>query len=142
MILKKILIIGFLFSQLVCLAQDYSAELILQETSITIDKNKLTKDVYFEIRINNRAGEKQTKIAIPFSKLDKLSNIEAYIKDANGQIINKLKKSGITERSSISSFSFYEDSFVKEFTLKHNVYPYTIVYSYQIQQKEFLYIEN
>lgn len=142
MSLKKALIIGFFFSQLLCIAQDYSAELILQETSIVIDKNILTKDVYFEIRINNRAGEKQTKIGIPYSKLNKLSNIDAYIKDANGEIIKKLKKSDIIDRSSFSSSSFYEDSFVKEFTLKHNSYPYTIVYSYQIQQKEFLYIEN
>ena len=142
MLSKKILIIGFLFSQLVCIAQEHSAELILQETSIVIDKGRLTKDLYFEIKINNRAGEKHTKITIPYSKLSKLSNIDAYIKDANGEVIKKIKKGDITDRSSFSSSSFYEDSYIKEFTLKHNSYPYSIVYTYQIQQKEFLYIEN
>lgn len=121
--------------------QIFDAELINQRTNIVINNNRLTKDLYFEIRINNRAGEKYTKITIPFSKLYKVSNIDAYIKDSSGKVVNKLKKSQIIERSSISDFSLYEDDFVKDFTLKHNSYPYTIVYSYQIQQKEFLYID-
>ena len=132
---KISLIIGFISFQILSFSQDYDAELIVQQTNIEINNNKLTKDLYYEIKIYNRAGEKYTKITIPYSKLYKLSKIEAYIKDSNGRIVKKLKKSEIVERSSISNFSFYEDDFVKEFTLKHNSYPYTIVYSYQIQQK-------
>jgi len=138
---KISLIIGFISFQILSFSQDYDAELIVQQTNIEINNNKLTKDLYYEIKIYNRAGEKYTKITIPYSKLYKLSKIEAYIKDSNGRIVKKLKKSEIVERSSISNFSFYEDDFVKEFTLKHNSYPYTIVYSYQIQQNEFLYID-
>ena len=135
------LVLIFIFFQLTSAAQDSDAELVFQETSVEIDNNKLTKSYYFEIRINNRAGEKYTKISVPFSKLNKASNIEAMIKDSYGTIVKKLKKSEITERSLIADFSFYEDDFVKEFTLKHNSYPYSIIYSYQIQQQEFLYID-
>jgi hypothetical protein len=138
---KILLILGFISFRILCFSQNYDAELILQQTNIEINNNKLTKDLHFEIKIYNRAGEKYTKITIPYSKLNKLINIEAYIKESNGRIVKKLKKSEIVERSSISNFSFYEDEFVKEFTLKHNSYPYTIVYSYQITQNEFLYID-
>jgi len=138
---KSFLLLGFLLFQIAALAQDFDAELISQETNIAINKNKLTKSLFFEIRINNRGGERYSKISIPYSKLVKLSNIKAYIKDSKGRIVKKLKKSEIIERSSISNFSFYEDDFVKEFTLKHNSYPYTIVYSYQTQQNEFLFID-
>ncbi len=89
-----------------------------------------------------KAGEKYTKVSIPFSNLVKLSKIEACIKDQNGKIIKKLRKSDIKERSAISDFSLYEDHFVKEFILKHNVYPYTIEYSYQIRENQFLSIAN
>lgn len=140
--MNKILLSLFLsVLQIICFAQSNDAELVNQNTSIVINKDKLTKDVFYQIKINNRAGEKFTKITIPFSKLHKVSNIDAYIEDSNGKTVKKLKKSDIIERSSISDFSLYEDDFVKEFTLKHNVYPYTIVYSYTIQQKEFLYID-
>jgi hypothetical protein len=138
---KILLIIGLTSFRILCFSQNYDAELILQRTNIVIKNNKLTKNLHFEIKIHNRAGEKYTKITIPYSKLNKLRNIEAYIKESNGRIVRKLKKSEIVERSSISNFSFYEDEFVKEFTLKHNSYPYIIVYSYQIIQDEFLYID-
>lgn len=138
---RFLLLIGFISFQLLSFSQAYDAELIFQETNIEIRNNKLTKDLHYEIKINNRAGEKYTTITIPFSKLSNVFDIEAYIKDSNGRIVKKLKKKEIIERSSISDFSFYEDDFVKEFTLKHNVYPYTIGYSYQVRQNEFLYID-
>ncbi len=139
--IKKILLFGLLSIYIKTFAQDYAAELISQKTNIEINNNKLTKDFYYEIKIYNRAGEKFNNITIPFSKLDKLNNIEACIVDSDNRIIKKLKRSEIIERSSISDFSFYEDDFVSEFTLKHNSYPYTIKYSYRVQQNEFLYID-
>ncbi len=138
---KSILLLGLLFFCIMAFAQNYDAELISQKTTVEVSNNKLIKNRYFEIKINNRAGEKYTKIAIPYSKIVKVSNVEAYIKDANGKLVRKLKKNDIVERSSIADFSFYEDDFVKEFNMKHNSYPYTIVYSYQVQQSEFLYID-
>ena len=30
---------------------------------------------------------------------------------------------------------------MKKFTLKHNIYPYSIIYSYQVQQREFIYLD-
>lgn len=142
LLLRNLLLLVFTILQLATLAQVSDAELLLQETSVEIGNNRLTKNYYYEIRINNRAGEKYTKISIPYSKLIKAGNLEAFIKDSNGSIVKRLKKSEIVEKSLIAEFSFYEDYFVKEFTLKHNSYPYSIVYSYQIQLQEFLYIDD
>ena len=139
--IKLFLIFGFFTIYIPSFTQDSDAELISQKTYIEINKGILTKDLYYEIKINNRTGEQYTKITIPFSNLIKLSKIDAYIKDSNGRLIKKLKRSDIVEKSYISDFSLYEDDFIKEFSLKHNSYPYTIVYSYQIQQNEFLYID-
>lgn len=122
--------------------QNPDAELFEQKTDIIIDKGKLTKSYSFLIRINNRSGEDYTKISIPFSKISKISKLEASVLDQNGKLVRKLKKSEITERSYISSFSFYEDDFLKEFTLRHNLYPYFISYSYHIQESDFFTIES
>ena len=135
-----VIFLSLLFWCALC-AQTYDAEVVTQETVITVKDGKLTKTKFFEIKINNRAGEEYTNVTLPFSKLEKISKIKGYIRDDNGLVVRELKRSEITERSAISNFSFYEDSYVSEFTLKHNVYPYTIAYSYQIKQEEFLYID-
>ncbi len=122
--------------------QKRDAELVNWERNISISNNKLYKTNRVEIRINNRNGEKYTEISIPYSKMVHVSDIEAYITDDAGTRIKSLKKSEITSKSEISDYSFYEDVFVKEFTLKHNIYPYTLCYSYKVQQDEFLEVDS
>jgi len=100
--IRLYLILGFLFFYITSFTQDYDAELVSQKTSIEINKGNLTKNLFYEIKINNRAGEKYTKITIPYSKLIRLSKIEAYVKDSNGKTVKRLKKSDIVEKSSIS----------------------------------------
>lgn len=139
--IRMVCCLGCIVFQSLCFAQDDNAELVVQKTQLRVVNQKLIRQNSYEIKIHNRAGEKYATIQIPYTKLDKLDNIEAYIKDSNGNIIRKLKKSEIVTKSAIADISFYEDDFVKEFTLKHNVYPYTIVYAYQVQETEFLYLD-
>jgi len=114
------------------------AEFVNQQTDLIVKNNKLYISRSYELKINNRQGEVYAEINIPFSKMNKVSKIEAYIKDKNGILVKKLRSGDIKERSAVSDGSFYDDNFIKEFTLVHNVYPYTIFYTYQLQQDAFL----
>lgn len=137
----KIYLTIFCFSLcLTSFSQEYHAELVAQETRIEVNRKSLTGNFYYQIKINNRAGDSFANIEIPFSNLTRVSKIEAFIMDAEGKIIRKIKKGDISEKSSVSDLSFYEDNLVKEFSLKHNSYPYTIVYSYQLEQDQFINI--
>jgi hypothetical protein len=140
--LKCWIFVLFLFPFSPLSSQSYNAILLNQQTSISVKNQKLFIDRSFDIQINNRIGNNATEVSIPFSKLVKIDNIEACIQDTLGNIIKKLRTADVTERSSFHSFSFYEDSFVKEFTLVHNVFPYILHYSYQEEQKSFLHVEN
>ena len=60
--------------------------------------------------------------------------------DINDNVIRKLKSSEIQDRSYISNYSLYEDDFIKEFTLKHNRYPYKITYTYKQVFKDYVNI--
>jgi hypothetical protein len=125
--MKIHLVIPLLFlSTSFIFSQNYDAELLDQTTNIVVIKGKVTKNISYKIRINNRAGEQYTKVEIPYNGLNKPSDIKASITDINGNKIKKLKRDKIITRSSISSISLYEDDFVKEFTLKHNQYPYVL----------------
>lgn len=122
--------------------QNNDAVLINYQTDIIIRNSKLTIIRNYELQVNNRAGEEYAEITLPYSKLHKISKVDAFIKDKNGIIVKKLKSSDIVDRNEIADFSLYEDNFVKEFTLVHNEFPYTLCYSYTEQQDAFFYINN
>jgi hypothetical protein len=139
--IKSTLILIACFNIIQVYADIPVAVLVNQQTDLSVKNSKLYITRSYELRINNRSGEEYTEISIPYSKMSKVSKIEAYIKDKDGIIVKKLKSGDIKDRSLISEGSFYDDNFVKEFTLNHNFYPYTFFYSYQLQEAEFFYLD-
>ncbi len=135
------LLIGLLLPILSLSANDANDSEILRRSSYYLIKdNKLILTDSVTLQINNREGDNQALITIPYSKSDKITIGDAWIEDTSGNIIRKLKNKEITDRSYISDISLYEDDFVKEFSLNHNQYPYIIKYSYKITSPRFLQI--
>lgn len=140
--MKKTLFNLIFWSLSLCaFGQTFDAILLNQQTDIKIIGTKLIKNHVVAVQINNRAGEKYTEIDIPYSKLTQVSKVQASITDLVGVTIKKLKTSEIKDRSAISNISLYEDNMIKEFTLKHNVYPYILSYSFEESETQFLYID-
>lgn len=137
-----IFFIGILFFPQVSGQSEPDAELLLRETVIDFDGNSVHSTENYVLQINNRRGEKHVRVRVPFSSLLKVNKLRAEIKDRNGNLVKKLKKSDVVEKSSISDISFYEDDYIMEFILKHNTYPYRLEYSYETVTSEFLYLDS
>jgi len=130
--------LALLFSLNFCFAQTIENE-ILNWTSLNkISGNKRIRTDTVVIQINSRMGDSDANIAIPYTKKDKITIGDAWIEDMTGNVVRRLKANEIKTRSAISGYSLYEDNFIKTFQLKHNTYPYKIVFSYQIIFSDFL----
>jgi len=138
MINKLVFFFLFTLPLFSCFAQNGESEIINWISHNKIAGSKLIRTDTVTMQINIRSGENESNIEIPYTKKDKLSLGDAWIEDMQGNIVRKLNKNEIKDRNAISGFSLYEDDFVKSFQLKHNVYPYKIVYSYQITYSDFL----
>ncbi len=108
---------------------DYMAIDIEDEKTSTIKVKKVVT------LLNSNSTEHFQAVAYnrKFTKIVKLS---ARIYDALGQEVRKLKAKDFTDRSVIASYSVYEDSRMKIAELRHNRYPYTIEFEYEIIQKK------
>jgi hypothetical protein len=77
----------FLVSKyLIVAVQNPAAEVVRTETSVSVQNGMLSKSIFTQIRILNRDGDRFNKISIPYSKMVKLSGVEACIKDGNGTL--------------------------------------------------------
>lgn len=122
-------------------AQFFDAEILDWTTEIHVSEGKLEQQINVRLQINNRAGEEYATIEIPYSPLNPISKLEAQIELPAGQLVRKIGKSEIHDHSSYSNITFYDDSKITEFTLKHSRYPYVIHYSYTQKAKEFVTID-
>jgi len=123
-------------------AQKFDAEVFKYTTLCEIEKDKLTQTDSVIIQINNRVGDEYTEISIPYSKTEKISDLDAWIENMNGTRIRGLKKSDIIDKSAISDISLYEDNFDKCFQLKHNEYPYKVIYTYKTTYRNYITIAS
>lgn len=140
--LLSLSVLTFLFLPINLFSQNFDAEVLRYDKVCEVTPGKLVTTNHITIQINNRFGDNYAEISLPYSKISKLSDIDAYIEDMTGKRIRDLKKSDITDKSAISNISLYEDDFTKDFELKHNVYPYKVIYTYKETSKTFLEIAD
>ena len=138
-----LLLIPCSFISFICIqAVEPDAEIRLYSTNCAVREDKLSETDTIIIQINNRNGEKYCDVEISFDKKNPLSRFSAWISDTNGIAIRELKKQDYKDENETDENTLYQDDFVRKFTLKHNVYPYCIGYTYQSVSKQFLGIAH
>jgi hypothetical protein len=138
-----ILPISFVLILLIDLqAAEPDAEIRLYSTICEVRDDKLTVTDTIIIQINNRNGEEYCDVEISYDKGYPLTRFSAWISDTNGIVIRELKKQDYKDENEVEYNTLYQDDFVRKFTLKHNIYPYCIGYTYQNVSKQFLGIAH
>lgn len=140
MIKVFLLTLSFSLFSLPFLGQNNRSEIIKSVLHIQLNNDKLVKMDSTILQINERMGDNDAEISIFYSKGDKVSIGDAWIEDLSGNVIRKLSSKDVIDKSAISNSSLYSDDFVKTFELKHNQYPYRIVYSNKIVYSNYLSI--
>jgi len=140
--MKNLFLIILLFITVKVSSGQTGCEIINYSSEIKVNKNKLIIQKSFIIQINDADSDWVSDIEIPYQEKDKLEILEASITDLMGETIRKLKKKEIIDRNDISRGAFFEDSWVKEFNLKWNQYPYRIKYKYRRTKNNFISITN
>ncbi len=101
-------------------------------------KDKSSYRVREVITILNPNGKRLAEKVVGYDKMRRITSLKAASYDANGKLIKKLKPSDIYDRSAFDGFSLFSDNRIKYVDLSHNIYPYTVEFEYEVENK-FLY---
>ena len=103
---------------------------------LAINKSRIY--VHKAITILNEKGKNYASETIGYDKIEKIISFSAYVYDAQGELIKKLKNNEVVDRSAFDGISLFTDNRVKSFDLSQNTYPYTIEFEYETEMK-YLY---
>jgi len=111
-----------------------------EETIFTVNSpGSATTTFKTRVTILNENGLHRAKVVVPYDKLTKVAYIKGTSYDKYGKKLRTLKNSEITDVSSISDFSLFEDNRVKIANLGHTMYPFTVEFEYQTTTTNMLF---
>ncbi|MFN0291882.1 DUF3857 domain-containing protein [Pedobacter helvus] len=152
--MKKILTFALLLVCLVAEAQNYAVDLIptglknrahaiIRDSKTVVDMrspDQVLLNVHTSITVLNKNGDRQAQLALFYDKNTVIKSAKGEIYDEFGKQTGKFSLSNFKDESAVSDFSLFEDDRVKYYIPQVNTYPYTIVYHYEIKNKQNLII--
>lgn len=112
-----------------------------EEVYTIVARDRATQYIRRAVTILNPNGKEYAYENIDYDKLTKVSYVKAYVYDANGKLINKLKSSEIYDHAAYQS-DLFTDNRVKSINLSQGTYPYTVEIEYQLEYKFLFYIPS
>lgn len=94
------------------------------------------------ITVLNKNGDDKARLVLFYDKSTSIKSINGEVYNAAGILTKKFTQSNFSDESAADGFSLFVDSRVKHYLPSENVYPYTVVYNYEIRFKQNLIIPD
>ncbi|WP_316829497.1 DUF3857 domain-containing transglutaminase family protein [Pedobacter aquatilis] len=94
------------------------------------------------ITVLNKNGEDNARLVLFYDKNTAIKAIKGEVLNAAGIATKKFSQNNFTDESAADGFSLFVDSRVKHYLPAENIYPYTIVYNYEIRYRQNLIIPD
>lgn len=150
-----------LWGMMICLsiphsanAQQYAVDLIpkslksrataiVREEVINIDmknESNISHQITKAITILNQSGDHYGNLMLFYDKSKSIKDIKGAVYDEFGRQISKFSIKDFKDYSATDQVSLFDDIRVKQYAPNINVYPYTVVYTYEVRHNQNLFI--
>ncbi|MFD2585219.1 DUF3857 domain-containing protein [Pedobacter vanadiisoli] len=114
-----------------------------EETTIDMrSPDNVILNVKKAITVFNQNGEDEARLVIYYDKNISIKSIKGEVYNSVGKLTNKFSQNDFSDMSAADGFSLFVDSRVKHYLPSVNQYPYTLVYNYEIRNKQNLIIPD
>lgn len=121
------------------------AHAIIRDSKTVVDMRSADNVLIYinkAVTVMNKNGDQQAQLVLFYDKNTSIKSAKGEIYDEFGKLISKFSLSNFRDESAVSDFSLFEDSRIKYYAPQVNSYPYTIVYTYEIRNKQNLIIPD
>ncbi|WP_293788037.1 DUF3857 domain-containing transglutaminase family protein [uncultured Pedobacter sp.] len=94
------------------------------------------------ITVFNQNGEDEARLVLFYDKNISIKSIKGEVYNSVGKLTHKFSQNDFSDMSAADGFSLFVDSRVKHYLPSINEYPYTLVYHYEIRNKQNLIIPD
>ncbi|SHE87755.1 DUF3857 domain-containing protein [Pedobacter caeni] len=139
------------FSQLEYAAENVPSNLrsransVIREMETMVDM-RATDQVIMTVKkvvtVLNKNGDSDAGLTLYYDKSSSIQRIRGQILDAAGNVNTKFTQSNFSDHSAVSDGSLFIDFRLKHYSPVVTVYPYTIIYEYEIKNKQNLIIPD
>ncbi|SNR74182.1 DUF3857 domain-containing protein [Lutibacter flavus] len=113
-----------------------NANSVIRVENVSIDiKSQREMIINYEtaITIFNKLADNFANITVHYDNKRSINGVKAYIYDANGEEIKKIKKSEFKDYSAYDGISLHNDGRLIHYEHTAITYPYTVYYKYEIK---------
>lgn len=121
------------------------ANAVLRDMETTVDMRGIdnvlvtTKKV---ITVLNKNGDQRAILSIGYDKSNTIQRIKGQVLDADGRAVGKFTQSDFLDESVVNDGSLFIGYRVKYYSPNARAYPYTIIYEYEVKNKQNLILPD
>ncbi|WP_406826657.1 DUF3857 domain-containing transglutaminase family protein [Pedobacter sp. KACC 23697] len=114
-----------------------------QETTVDMrSPDNVILNVKKAITVFNQNGEDEARLVIYYDKNISIKSIKGEVYNSVGKLTHKFSQNDFSDMSAADGFSLFVDSRLKHYLPSINEYPYTLVYNYEVRNKQNLIIPD
>lgn len=122
-----------------------NADAVIRRDFTTVQINKIDEIKYQYNTVTtvlNKDGVSKAAVYIPYEKGDNISDVKITIYDESGKKIKSFSKSDLADFANNPQGAFYSDNRILALSFTPAQYPYTVDFSYQITNKNTIFIPD
>ncbi len=117
----------------------HSVVRLYEESYTVLSSSEASHKVHSVVTVLDSRGQNNATVSVFHDKHVKIVDMEAYVYDANGKQVKRMKRADISDVNYVSDFSLFEDDKIKYADLKYSLYPYTVEYSYEVKTTNLMF---
>jgi hypothetical protein len=116
----------------------HSANVISDETRFVVDGHSARLIRELVVQVFGPEGRDHGRMEIWHDGFQRVRSLEGQIRDADGNVVRRLRRADIRDRPATDGFSLYDELRIRTAELYHDQYPYRIEWKYEIDYQTLL----